>query len=574
MSPVPIPAWCGLEHAPSHPGPVQEALEASRTGPVALVGPAGAGSTAAGAAVMQALEQEEGIERLAFVRMCALTSASDVVLSIGRQVDARLAGDSTSVSEALAAQPSAVFLDDADLAPEAAAVAMALGSQVRWVLTGRRATVGQEIRVHGEAPDPQTLADAVPPGAEVLFDLPVGLSTYDAAVPPHLLRAVPERVVPRRAVSEALGCAPRPTGEALASGLFSDLGRVEAIACGLLTGDVDDLGLFRAASQDVADPNLACLAAAAGARIALQGCQPSEALGLIRRVTEARRSATYLARGALSWLEGDAFMAQGDGDGALKAHTVATVAFRSAARPDLVSLLSRHCAAAWSVRGGRRTARRWLAEARDSLGTPPDPVSLADILRISADVAAHAGEPVGAEALYSEAAATLGPHGEPDLLVAIRLGQAALEMNRGQMAAAVERLAEADRAGATHSATIAAIDFRKAEVALRRGHLDEARRHAERAAMRWRRSAAVRGLALTDRLFGDLCALGGDRNTATAHYDRALRLCVRSRDLVALRRLLRRMIVVEREGLPGPRVDDLREHLDVVEVLLQMDAQG
>jgi hypothetical protein len=112
------------------------------------------------------------------------------------------------------------------------------------------------------------------------------------------------------------------------------------------------------------------------------------------------------------------------------------------------------------------------------------------------------------------------------------------------------------------------VALRTAEVGLRQGRRERALEALVRAREAFRRAGALRGLLLSARLEGDLAALAGDRDGAIECWDYAQSLCMRTRNLAGLHRVLRRRLVVEQEGLPGPHISELQDHLDRVEVLL------
>jgi tetratricopeptide (TPR) repeat protein len=584
---------------------VIEAMTALASGPITLVGGAGAGVTVVAGAVVQRLVETGRVERVIALRVDGCTDAPDLIRDVGLAVDAPLPGDEIGVRDALNDGPSTVVvLDDADLAPEAAEYLIRVCQRCHWVLTGRQSVIGRTIDVdplpdglmrtllpsvadvspYGGLPllttwpavptatTPWLFVEQAPPGAEILADLPMGLRG-EHNLPASMCVPHPQRVIPRRSVREALGYEPVPSGETLTAVLRDRVGLMHDIAADLdRSAHSGDLRLYREAAYRCSDPDLSALAGAAAARLYLRFFQAPQALALAQSLLGQLDDASVPGRGLLRWLEGDALLATGSLELAHEAHTTAADELRTVgASSSVLIALARRCANRWAARGHTARARKWLAEARGELAMQPQSVALGDTLRIAGDLAAHAGEYMGAAALYDEALATVGAdesaHG---VRTSIGVALAAIAMARGQFAQADIHLASAAadaRGGSYLGATVA---FRRAELALRRGNRDEASQLLKEAEQGFKRAGTMRGLMLCSRLRGDIAGVGGDRTAASNAYRDAIQLCVRAKDLSGLRRVLRRALAVEREGHPGPHVDELQEHLDVVDVLLRV----
>ncbi|MFK7930669.1 MAG: hypothetical protein AB8H79_20955 [Myxococcota bacterium] len=572
-----------------------------RSGPVALVGPAGVGTTVTAGALVQRLLLDGIVQRVAAVPIDETAGRPDMVLAIGKAIGANMPGDETSVLDALSRTPSAVLLDDADLAPGPVQTLVSLAPETRWVLTGRVAHTGQavpvqplspsEMRVIGYSGDlddlgglpllfllPPTIEPgpswassllASSPSLAQIIDLPSGVPATELADVSMGARLVSGRALPRRSVREALGRHAEPSGSALSRLLQSHLDALHALASdSTIHTDPMDLRGLRAATHLVEDRALRVLAAVAAARMHLHAFQASEALELVRTALSWPRLPSE-AKGLLRWLEGDALLTQGSDDLAHAAHLSAAAALRVPGATSARVGLARRCADEWVVRGDRLRAQKWISLARSDLAREPDIRALADTLRINGDLAAQAGEFLGASALYDEALATLGsdPLGSRERAF-IRLGKSSIATASRDFAVAEEELRMADQTTGDHPAMAAAIAWRRAEVALRRGRRAQAREALSIAEAGFRGAGSLRGLFLCARMEGDLAAVEGDRQAAIDAWLVAQQLCLRTRNIHGLRRILRRRLAVEREGLPGPHLAEIQSHFDRVEVLL------
>jgi len=595
-----IPTWCRPpEDLIGRGRIVDAAVEASAKGPITLVGSAGVGTTVTAGAVLQRLLDAGRVGRVAALPLNGCMLLGDVVRALGRDLGAKLPGDPVSLQQALAhGSLAAVLLDDADLAPDTTHALVALLGRCRWIATGRAPVVGETIEVPPLGPD--EIARLLPPGADVapyhglpllarfpgssalepwaagleelapgmdlLAELPAGLPGEPTEIPKPFRLELPGRTALRRSVRERLGADLKPSPSVLAIALRDRIPELHRIACDLDDGSAEADGcVFRVAAVRLVDPELRALAAAAAARIALRSFQPDAALNLVRNAL--LRRLPQGARGLLHWLEGDALLARGSDDEAHQAHVSAAEALKDGGRLQALAALARHCADLDASRGRLERAREWLGTARSSLDRDQEHVAVAEAIRIAGDLAAHAGELVGAEGLYDEAWAILtGAPEDAPARAAVSVGRAALAAARGQFDTAADHLAQAE-AGADTPALRAAVLYRRAELALRRGDRSGSARYEEAARAGWTRAGSFRGLALCARLRGDLAAVRGDREQAVEAYGEAVQLCVRTRDVTGTRRVLRRILAVEREGVPGGHIADLEEALDLAEVL-------
>lgn len=580
-------------------GVVFDALVAVAEGPVSLVGPAGAGATVTACAVASRLQDDARCGRVLFLRLDACTRPEDATRALGLALGVLLPGDEVSVQEALRQRPyAAVVVDDADLAPEAAQHVLHLGPRVSWILTGREPVVdGTVLRIKplsdermsrllptGTDPRPYRglplLANLPSPPAPddpwasvraLDVDpagLPVCADRLDDAWAPFLDPS-PGRVMPRRSVREVLGLVHQPTPSVLHQLVLDRLDHLRAVATAVVNRpDHDEIVLLRAASHQITDPDLAGLAGATTARQLIGFFQVSQALTLVGELLARPDMEGALVRGLLRWVEGDAFLVQGAEERARFSHLDAAHSFRKADASELLGLMVRRCADQWTARGNLENARSWLEQARQRLALDPDPVATADTLRISADLSAQSGDLAGASALFDEAITVL--LGVPEarrLLASVRIGKAGLLITSRYHAEAQQQLQEVEALGVDDEVIEATLAFRRAELALRRGRVEDARGPHDAAQSGFKRAGCIRGLILTSRLWGDMAALRGNRLAAASAYRTAIGLCMRTRDLLQLDQVLVRALAIEEEGTPGPHVDELRETLELVATL-------
>jgi tetratricopeptide (TPR) repeat protein len=375
----------------------------------------------------------------------------------------------------------------------------------------------------------------------------------------------------RRSVREVVGVGATPATEALAAVMRDRQGEAEALAMDAADGTVDPLGdlrFFRTVAARVLDPDLAAVAAAAAGRLALRERQPAMALGLVREALE-RTPTRASATASLRWIEADALAELGEDDEADRTWQRCFHLLQSDRTTELAAALARRCADVWASRGDQARARRWLDHARRSGAQRPN--ATADALRIAGNLAAQAGELVGADALFEEAEAALDRHGGGDAVrAAIQCGRAMVDLARGEFGPADGRLARARELAGDDPLLLGLIAARQAESALRRGRRDDVEPLLAVAADRFRAAGHARGLVLRYRLLGDWHGLSGRRAAAVDAWTRGIRLARRSRDLHAARRLVRRILAVEQEGNPGPHVERWQSWLDLAEVLVRV----
>lgn len=599
-----LPPWCAPTDAyVPRPGLLEAAVDASAVGPVMLIGAAGVGTTTFGATVAQALVHGGTARHALAIAVDALTERSDLALTLGVALDATLPGDEASLIDALHRGPViAVLIDDTDLAPDAVRHIVGLSDRVRWILTGRRPVIGHPISVpplDASAMDALVSASGRPelyqgrpllaalapeldpdadwsaaltdtwPALRLLADVPMGTGTHRTELPAVAVRTIDGRVRPRRSFREALGLTERPALSSLERVILQRAGVLHLIACDLSAQtSPEDLRLLRTASRTLRNPPIAALAACAAARMHIRCFQASEALDLVRERLR-RDHPGQSARGMLRWLEGDALLTQGSYDLAIQAHQSAELDLREPAQIEARIALARRCADEWAARADPERAQAWLSIAREGLSRHDDVKGLADILRIRANLAAQAKELVGASALYDEALATLIGHSDASQERAfIRVGQSAIATARRSFdeASAILDIAADEARG--HELAQASVAWRRAELELFRERYADAFEALAEAIHGFRRTGSLRGLHLCARLEGDLAAVSGDRLAAVTAWAHATSLCIRTRNLHGIQRLLTRRLAVEREGSTGPHVDEIEASLRVVDRLL------
>jgi hypothetical protein len=366
-----------------------------------------------------------------------------------------------------------------------------------------------------------------------------------------------------------MGVTPEPALSALRRAVLSTAEHLHRVACDLVY-DVDHelRPVLRAAARRLDEPALAALAGAAAARMHIRAFQAAEALDLVRERLAGPRCPPA-ARGLLRWVEGDALMIQGSGDTAHEAHLLAAADFHIARAPRALVTMASRCAEEWVSRGEPDRATRWLTLARGELSRRPDARSLAEVARIAGLLSVSLRRDQEAAVRFSDALDILAQDADARRERAlVRLGQSALFMIRGDFVAALEAVdaAEADTEG--HAALDAAVAWRRAELGLRGENLQGVALLLARASAGFRRIGSLRGLLMVARAEGDLAALMGDRHAAIRAWNQALGLCLRTRNLPALHRVLQRRAGVEAEGIAGPHVGEILDHLDQVTDLL------
>ncbi|MBN2799610.1 MAG: hypothetical protein JXX28_10720 [Deltaproteobacteria bacterium] len=568
-------------------GALERAVAAARQGKISLCGPAGVGTSALAAGVAAALMRGGDAGGAHLVRITPWTQPEDATRALGIALGLSLPGDEASLQRALDREERiVVVLDDADLAPQSLGHLLRLGPRVFWIATGRTAALGEAIAVsplsdealthllpEGVAPAPfqgnpllATLArhtgDSTP--QQLLAGRPAALQNPWSAAPQDGTPWTHEASgAPRRAVLEWYGLGMVPDPEALGAGVLRERAHLIKIATGSPEAPSHQAVMRLRQAARLPDPESASLAGAAAARQLMRFSQVPEAIALIYDLLERPEARSPLARGLLYWVQGDALLLQGAEHAARLAHEDAFHALRAHSDQTLVVTLAAGCAQTWAARGQLAVGRRWIAQLREL--EPTSPAARREREIVEGELALLEGAPA-AEALLEEAAAGLGGQQSPRR-AGVHLALASAHLRRRRFAEAREELLTAERLARGDPQTLANLSLRKAEVAATTGHLSDASSLAGEAYAQYRNLGCVHGMLLTYRLRGDVLALGGDRPGAMREWSKAIRLCLRTRNLLQLERILHRVIAVEEEGAGGPHLEELQASLREVRAL-------
>lgn len=445
---------------------------------------------------------------------------ADRVLALGHALGCVPPGESSGVAASLSAAPPSVLVFVGDhLPPSAERDRLAsLAPDIRWVHLGW---------ADGQAPGDALEAE---PGHAALASLPRGLPNgvtsghvpLRPSDPGHVALARPQASPPPppstvRAVSAPMQGllrlaedAPLPDGTTLA-----------------------DLFALRWLALHDPSADAAARAAAAAARIELCWGQPGRAQATLRRAMLQANGASESARACLDQADGDVLASLGDAAAAKAAHDRAAARLRAHPAPALLLRFTRRRAERLLSRGRPQAARPYLRTARALARELGDPLACAASLRASGDAASAAGESLGAEALYEQAANTPVPSGEQMNRL---LGEIGLALHRGKRSQAAKLLAHLPP-NATGLARACAL-HRAAEHALSVGNAERADRTARQAADGFVRAGAPVGQARAVRLQGDAQVMLGQAQGALRLYADALDIQVRMHDLAGARRTL------------------------------------
>jgi tetratricopeptide (TPR) repeat protein len=299
------------------------------------------------------------------------------------------------------------------------------------------------------------------------------------------------------------------------------------------TTTLSDLFALRWLAAHHPSADMAARAAAATARVRLCWGQPAVAHATLRAATLRAAPASESARARLDQAEGDILAHLGDAAAAAAAYDRAAARLRGARDLPLLLRFTRRRAEHLLARGRPDAARPHLRTARALSRELADPLAGAAALRASGDAAAAAGESLGAEALYDQAASTPVPSGERANRL---LGEISLALRRGELEQAGVLLSRLppDATGLTRAGAL----HRAAEHALHTGNVERAVRTASQAAQAFARAGALAGQARATRLSGDAHAAAGRSQAALGCYADALEVQVRGHDLAGARRTL------------------------------------
>jgi hypothetical protein len=325
---------------------------------------------------------------------------------------------------------------------------------------------------------------------------------------------------------------------AIADAALSDHQDLFGIAVGDLPSAITPSDLFglRLIAEAATDSNVACLAAAAAARIRGQVGQPTEALARIDQGMSRTTMADPVHRALLVWAE--AIVQLGIGD-----TTTASIRFKAATQQvhgqrdlNLLATMHRQWGDRLSARGLTSEAAAHLRTARGLYRRQGNPEGIAASLRGAADLAVSVGETLSAEALYDQAEMNT----TTDTETANRLlGRASLAIAMGDWDAVSQRLSRVRRMGLEHPGLLANLKRREADKAFRTGDLVSGAHCAQAAHALYCQAGSPEAAARCTRLMADAAALQGDLDPARVLYREAALSQIRTGDWLGLQRSIR-----------------------------------
>jgi hypothetical protein len=455
--------------------------------------------SASGGAGLRARVEEATGARVLLLPVRACRTSRDLTLALGQATDATPAGDEQAVGAALRAMgPVVVVLEGG----------ACLGLRELWL---QLRSLAPSLRWVGQGP-------VNPLEEEGVFVLgPV---------------AVPGE--------------PSPGPDVDPPWALLHLARGAAIPAGLRWESAVDL---RALGELVTDPDRACEASAAAARLFAAWGQLDVSRALLEAARRRNPGASAEAQGLLSWAEADALLLHGEVDSGELHYGFAADRLREAGSLALLARLHHRRAHRLALAGRARAAHGADREARALFREGLEPTGVAETLRAAADRAVAAGESLSAETLYDQAEGYALSGTEQAQL---RLGQAALALSRGELGQAAERLREAavavEQDGGAGSAVLrASIHHRRAELHLRQGQHPLAVAEATQAMQGYRPIGELGAMGASARLLGDIGAASGQIGEAARWYRIAVAWQVRVQDPVGLRRTLLHASALEDE---------------------------
>ncbi len=501
-----LPAWLAV-------GPAPPLEDAGGEGPLAEGAVARVAAPRATARALVAAD-----DAVLAVDARGVRDAADATLATGFAAGAVPPGDMQAVRRRLATLgPRRVLLvdPDPDLAEGVRATLASLAPTAVWIAL--------------VADGPAAPCPADPAGCALAL-LPRGLPRFHGAGAAPTVPTDPGR----HALAARTAC-PAGVGPAAAVVLRALEPALDLALDAPLRGDevLADLLALEWLADHHPDADEAGRAAAAAVRLRAAWGQPGNAQAVLKRQLGRAAAQSQTTEALLDQAEGDLLLGIGDPDGAAPCHRRATRRLRRAGAMPLLVRFARRRAERLLVRGHTREAARLLREVRPLAREWGTPAEVSATVRASADAALAAGELLGAEALYDEAATHPAPLEEAALR---SIGQAALALALGDRARARAALAPAAPAHPLARGAAAAV---RAVCALHADAPDEALRAAREAvgALAMAGDDLARGRAL--HLLAEMLAANGAARDAAETWLDALRVQVRVQDLVGLRRTLR-----------------------------------
>jgi len=488
-------------------------------------------------------------------------TVSDAVFVIGHELNCEVPGRSTCVAEALAALGPMHLVIDARFASAELAVALhgtvsLLASQLTWwVAVHRPVDLPNHIACPETAPE---VGDARVVNLDVAAWLP-GSPRSATTVPEAFRLPDTERVLLRADLAERIRIESLRSPAALADGLIHTHAELFTLATGTPQGRVTPMDLFglRFIAEAATDANVACLAAAAAARVRLQIGQFTEALERIDQAMSRTQYADPVHRALLMWAEALVQQTIGDESTSVARFEDALVIVHNARDLALLATLHRQWAESLAERGLSQKASQHFRMARGLYRQQGNGEGLCAALRGAADLAVVAKEVISAEALYDQAEMTT----TTDIEQANRLlGQASLAITQREWERARLLLKRTARIGIDHPLVLGSLHRRLADVALRSQDCVNAREEAELARGFYERAGRPTAVARCLRLMGDAEALQGHVQDAIKLYRRAAHVHIRTGDWVGMHRTIAHARVLC-DGEPSARLGRLSTEL-------------
>ena len=496
------------------------------------------------------------------VSLGAVRTVADALYTVGHALGERRSVRASSVGEAVAGVRH--ILIDARYATAPVVVALqgsisVLAPNVIWW-----AAVSEPVPLPNHCACPEAtppLNEALAPEFELAAWLPgsprAALPISDALgqpdVPGRSLRSDAVRRVqlhPQRSIAAAAD---------MAIGAHQDL-------FGLATGEsfdaVDPSSLWglRFIAESATDPNVACLAGAAAARVRLRIGQGPEALERLDQTLSRTLLADPVHRAMLLWAEALVYQEMGDASVAAARFAEAAEAVHNARDLRLLATMHRQWGDRLMIRGLLKGASLHLRTARGLYRRLGDEEGMSATLRGAADLAVLHGEHVSAEALYEQAEMNT----TTDIEQANRiLGQLGLAVAQRAWERARALLGRMKRMGASHPVLKANLDRRRADLALRSGDWVSASQAAQRAARAYGASGEAAAAARCWRIAGDAEALQDSPADALALYKRAAYGQIRISDWVGMQITVKHASALCSEGV-GRRLGKLSAELSML----------
>ena len=313
-------------------------------------------------------------------------------------------------------------------------------------------------------------------------------------------------------------------------------------------------------AESATDPNVACLAGAAAARVRLQIGQGPEALERLDQTLSRTTLADPVHRAMLLWAEALVFQEMGDAAVAAARFAEATEAVHNARDLRLLATMHRQWGERLMTRGLLEGASLHLRTARGLYRRIGDEEGMSATLRGAADLAVLHGEHVSAEALYEQAEMNT----TTDIEHANRvLGQLGLAVGQGAWERARALLRRVKRIGLSHPVVEANVNRREADLALRSGDWVTAAHAARRAATGYSTAGEASASARCWRLAGDAEALQGGVAEALALYRRAAHAQIRISDWIGMEVTVKHAAALSSESV-GRQLNKLSAELSLL----------